>query len=289
MKKILLLAAIAASMTASAQVTWNLESDLKGSTTEANKYTISDAELGTGLTNGGIDQYTYKDADGANQNYPWKSLKAVPVNAQAPADEGHTSAYTEDKYRNISGAIDNGMFMNFTAETVEMEDVLKISSIEFDATRVGTDGVRVNVRIIGNDESYTSDWLITGDNVADGGKWQQKDAEGSAWQTTIDAGFEPCRNDASKADTSAKCYTHFTVPAPTDVPEDLYQATVQIAIYGVSNNKSAYIHGVKLNCSIPSAVAGIAEAKAEAAAPVKVITANGVQIGNYNIAGQQVK
>jgi hypothetical protein len=39
----------------------------------------------------------------------------------------------------------------------------------------------------------------------------------------------------------------------------------------------------------PSAVAGIAEAKAEAKAPVKVITANGVQIGNYNIAGQQVK
>ena len=38
-----------------------------------------------------------------------------------------------------------------------------------------------------------------------------------------------------------------------------------------------------------SAVAGIAEAKAEAAAPVKVITANGVQIGNFNIAGQQVK
>ena len=38
-----------------------------------------------------------------------------------------------------------------------------------------------------------------------------------------------------------------------------------------------------------SAVAGIAEAKAEAKAPVKVITANGVQIGNFNIAGQQVK
>ncbi len=38
-----------------------------------------------------------------------------------------------------------------------------------------------------------------------------------------------------------------------------------------------------------TAVQGIAEAKAEAAAPVKVITANGIQIGNYNIAGQQVK
>ena len=42
-------------------------------------------------------------------------------------------------------------------------------------------------------------------------------------------------------------------------------------------------------CEGETAVAGIAEAKAEAAAPVKVITANGVQIGNFNIAGQQVK
>ena len=38
-----------------------------------------------------------------------------------------------------------------------------------------------------------------------------------------------------------------------------------------------------------SAVAGIAEAKAETVAPVKVITANGIQIGKFNIAGQQVK
>ena len=38
-----------------------------------------------------------------------------------------------------------------------------------------------------------------------------------------------------------------------------------------------------------TAVAGIAEAKSEAKAPVKVFTANGIKIGNYNIAGQQVK
>ncbi len=38
-----------------------------------------------------------------------------------------------------------------------------------------------------------------------------------------------------------------------------------------------------------TAVEAVAEAKAEVAAPVKVITANGVQIGNFNIAGQQVK
>ena len=40
---------------------------------------------------------------------------------------------------------------------------------------------------------------------------------------------------------------------------------------------------------VETAVAGIAEAKSEKAAPVKVLGANGIQIGNYNIAGQQVK
>lgn len=46
---------------------------------------------------------------------------------------------------------------------------------------------------------------------------------------------------------------------------------------------------LQITFSKATAVQGIAEAKAEAKAPVKVITANGVQIGNYNIAGQQVK
>ena len=60
-----------------------------------------------------------------------------------------------------------------------------------------------------------------------------------------------------------------------------------VYVVGVAGSKAmvraiSYIEG-------GSAVAGIAEAKAEAKAPVKVITANGVQIGNYNVAGQQVK
>ena len=295
MKKILLsMAVLASSMAANAQVTWSLESDVKGVSADAKIEVLTDATLGTGLKNDGIAQYTYKDAGGTATNYPWTSLKVTPTNEQLPADATHEKAYTGDQYRNITEAVQNNMYMTFSAQTVAVEDLLAIESIEFDATRVGTDGVFVNVRIIGNEGSYTSNWLIDGDNassVADGGVWQSKDAVGNDWMTTVDAGFKPCRNDASKADTSAKCYTHFKVPAPTDLPADLYEATVQIAIYGISNNKNAYIHGVKLNCSVAgeTAVAGIAEAKAEAKAPVKVITANGVQIGNYNVAGQQVK
>jgi len=39
----------------------------------------------------------------------------------------------------------------------------------------------------------------------------------------------------------------------------------------------------------PTAVEAVAESKAESKAPVKVITTNGIQIGKYNVAGQQVK
>ena len=46
---------------------------------------------------------------------------------------------------------------------------------------------------------------------------------------------------------------------------------------------------LSISFSKTAAVAGVAEAKSEAAAPVKVITANGIQIGKYNVAGQQVK
>ena len=296
MKKILLsIAAVAACVTTNAQVTWTLESDLTG--TSANtKIEVLETTIGAGLKNDGIDQYTYKDANGTATNYPWKALKLTPTNAQHAADAEHEKAYTEDVYRNIANASEDAqaMYINFSAQTIAVEDLLEVKGIEFDATRVGTDAVFVNARIIGNEGTYTSAWLINGDNaasVADGGAWVSKDAVGDAWMTTADAGFKPCRNDASKADTSAKCYTHFTLPAPTDLPEDLYQATVQIVVYGISNNKNAYLHGVKLNCGVAgeTAVAGIAEAKAEVAAPVKVITANGVQIGNFNIAGQQVK
>ena len=46
---------------------------------------------------------------------------------------------------------------------------------------------------------------------------------------------------------------------------------------------------VSFSKSGESAVAGVAEAKSEVAAPVKVLGANGIQIGNYNVAGQRVK
>ena len=65
--------------------------------------------------------------------------------------------------------------------------------------------------------------------------------------------------------------------------------------FSATGDETIVISGTEADAGAPvtlqgtSAVAGVAEAKAEAAAPVKVITANGVQIGKFNVAGQQVK
>ena len=63
----------------------------------------------------------------------------------------------------------------------------------------------------------------------------------------------------------------------------------KVMFKGVALSGASVADGVVYTSTNPSAVQGVAEAKAEAKAPVKVITANGIQIGNYNIAGQQVK
>ena len=292
MKKIFTLVAVATlTLSVHAQVTWSMEDGTQTGVSANPGIEVLSSSIGAELKLDGYDTYKVGEV-----YYPWASTKVTPLTDQSPADETHEKAYTLDMYRKISEAVDAGMYLNFSAQTIDVEDLLAVESIEFDATRVGTDNVFVNARIIGNEGSYTSAWLINGDNAATVsggvGTWQSKDAEGDAWMTTVDAGFKPARNKAGQADdTNEQFYTHFTIPAPTDLPEDLYEATVQIAIYGISSNKNAYLHGVKLNCSVAgeSAVAGVAEAKSEAKKAVKVITANGIQIGNYNIAGQQVK
>jgi len=63
----------------------------------------------------------------------------------------------------------------------------------------------------------------------------------------------------------------------------------KLMLMGVTLEGAEVTEGVVETAASSTAVAGIAEAKAEAKAPVKVITANGIQIGNYNVAGQQVK
>ena len=63
----------------------------------------------------------------------------------------------------------------------------------------------------------------------------------------------------------------------------------KVMFKGVALSGASVADGVVYTSTNPSAVQGVAEAKAEVAKVAKVITAKGVQIGNVNVAGQQVK
>ena len=63
----------------------------------------------------------------------------------------------------------------------------------------------------------------------------------------------------------------------------------KVMFKGVALSGASVADGVVYTSTNPSAVQGVAEAKSEKAAPVKVLGANGILIGNYTIAGQQVK
>ena len=65
------------------------------------------------------------------------------------------------------------------------------------------------------------------------------------------------------------------------------EADAEVLYLGRKGNTAANI--TLLTVTQPTAVEAVAEAKAEAPKVVKVLGANGIQIGNYNVAGQRVK
>ena len=308
-KNLLIIAAIAASMTASAQTSWltgatgsNAEAALgvfnsdagKAATVESADYVANAVEVGAGLT---IANANNNAAFGLSDN------KYVPY-FQPTIAEGEGKTFdAADKTAYVA-------FYEETNETGTLEN-LPLSSIEFKASRVGTDAVRMKAFLqvvdAGGDVTYTKD-LITADNastVLTNGVYtvlyDVTNAEtGEVSKGGFD-GFQPARNKdgvyfkdgAEGADgteqTAGKWYTQVNVPVPADFPADAWNAQLKVYIYGIHNNKQGVVYDVKFNHGGSSAVAGVAEAKSEAKKAVKVITANGIQIGNYNIAGQQVK
>ena len=83
------------------------------------------------------------------------------------------------------------------------------------------------------------------------------------------------------------CSLHRTSSATAAEESYTLEADAEVLYLGRKGNTAANI--TLLTVTQPTAVEAVAEAKSEAKKAVKVITANGIQIGNYNIAGQQVK
>ena len=308
MKKNLLLAiALVASAAATAQtVTWpctvsradftaNTAATVDGSTT----IEASDIVLGSDIIiqqkDGNNAIVAVKNSEGSNYNFPNDNYGVIGWQPIVGHTKDESGSVTHDE-GTVTAAINAGAYVDFTIEETDLEkDLTGMSSIEFDVTKVGTDAVRCNVVLITEGDENLETTLITKDNAYSFGDEYSSTEEGNKanpWDAVAGA-YNPSRNDGSKGvsqGANAKGISHVKIEIPATVIEsNPFKATARVAIVATANNKQLALYNVKFNFEGESAVQGIAEAKAEKAAPVKVLGANGIQIGKYNIAGQQVK
>ena len=213
-------------------------------------------------------QKSHKDASGTSIQFGSEAtpaiIKWVPTCASDAAIKTIDEAYAA------------GQYIDFKIEEGDIKKVLSLNNVQFNATRLGTDAVRINAKLIAAAEAdYESDWLINGENwatVSDGtGAWvEATGAEGEI------VGAEPSREDASKPASCDAGATTYTIPAPADFPEDAYEITLRIVVYGIGNNKAVAYQNVSINLGTED---GINDIKAN--------TEN-VDAPAYNMAGQRV-
>ena len=291
MKKSLLFAAALFACTAiSAQtVVWTCETassdgkaidgtaNLAGTVTGSETIDVSDIKFGTGILTPTTCQKTYKDEAGTSYNYCADGYALIKW---VPSCDGTDVA----TIKTVAEAEAAGQYIDFYIFENDLAKVLNLSNIKMDAARLGTDAVRMNVKILGNDGAYDSGWLINGDNwssISEGiGSW----TEGETADGDFIPGYQPAREDGSK---KLNCHptdgcSHLTIPAPTDMPtgeDGLYEMTVRVLVYGIPNTKALALHNVTINLGdgTGTGIAGV-EVKDEVDANAPV----------YNIAGQRV-
>lgn len=268
MKKSLLFAAamITAVSSASAQTVWSCEfadaAVLTATTTGSLKaYEIT---WGTGVTTPDQKLDKIKDGSGASVALDTPIIKWVNT---VPNEETAVAAHTADE------AVTAGQYMDFKVEETDVTKYLSIGNIKMDAARIGTDAVRMNVKLIGEGDAgnYESAWLITADN------WSSVSEGIGSWNEEGEIGYQPSREDCSKGTSHPTdgC-SHLTIPAPADMPADLYSATIRVVFYGIKNNKGFTLHNVTLN---EAGTDGIAS---------NVAAADVVASTYYTVAGQEI-
>lgn len=236
---------------------------VEGSTT----ITATNVTAGSGIISPATTcQKSWKDAAGTSTVYGAEATPAIVKWAPTVASDAAIKV--------LDDAYAAGQYVDFKIEEGDVNKVLSLASVSFDAVRLGTDAVRINVKLLAEgDSEYESDWLINADNwstVSDGvGSWVvSTGAEGEI------LGCQPSREDASKPN-SANGKTSYTIPAPADFPASAYSATLRICVYGIGNNKALGLHNVKFNLGT-TGINDVTVNKADVNAPI------------YNLAGQRV-
>ncbi len=291
-KNLLFVMALVASVSASAQtIVWpcsitrddaktvNLAATVDGSTT----ITASEITMGTDIEINKKDDLpaivSLKDASGTNFNYPSDEIGMIgwkPITGNAKDADGN---YTNDE-STADNAVTAGAYIDFKIEETDITKVLSdLSTIAFDATKVGTDAIRLNVKVLyEGDATGESAWLINAENaVTFGDEYVGQEGKYAPFDEAAN-GYNPSRNDGSKGaagGANANGYSHVTVSIPEDVKAaNPYVMTVRLAIIACANNKQLGIANLTLSANST----GISAVKADN-------IANGAL---YNVAGQKV-
>ncbi|EFI73366.1 MULTISPECIES: hypothetical protein [Segatella] len=286
-KSLLIFGALFLSLAASAQtIKWNCYAtttdgknttaeglDITGTVTGSTTIKASAATASSGIkaTSASLTvQKTHKDNAGNSLNYIDNDrglYKWTPnlVNG------------TDAPKKTLEDATAGEAFVNFTVEETNTTKYLTLKTIKFKAARFGTDAVRINARITGSsdDGDFATPWLITAENnQAITGAPDTYVVEDGVEGTIV--GARPSREDATKVGSNDNGYTQYTIAVPADIPTSTYEATLQVVIYGIADNKAAAIFDVELSADEAT---GISTVKGEAAAK---------DAPTYNLAGQKV-
>lgn len=266
MKKFLLIAAMFAAVSASAQTVWPCEytdaAVLSGTSTVAT-IKVNNLTYGAGIKAPEVMD-SYKDANGTKVTFESlgqnNRIKWVPAWVDG----------TEGTPNDIDAAVAADQLISFKMEETDDTKYLSVGMIKLDATRIGTDAVRVNVKLIGEGDqgAYDSGWLITAEN------WEAVSEGIGSWNNN---GYQPAREDCSKGTSHPTdgC-SHLTIAAPADMPQDLYELTVQVVFYGIADNKGFALHNVS-----------VYEAGADNISST-VVGAEVVATEYFTVAGQQI-
>ena len=230
------------------------EANLSATVTGSETITATDITLGADIKIG--------DKDGANAVTAVKNTTGE--NLQFPSEtEGMIS------WRPINGNVDDaeatadlaegaGAYIDFTIEEGDINKTFAgMSSFEFDVTKVGTDAIRINVKLIGEgDTNVDTGWLINADNAKSFGDEYQADYDAEAknkdypWDEAAN-GYNPSRNDGSKGvsgGANANGISHVKLAVPAEfAASNPYKVTLRIAIIKCANNKDLAVNAVTFN------------------------------------------
>ena len=285
-KSLLFAAALISSIAASAQtIVWPCSVDraskaanTSATVTGSETLKAADIVLGADMTIGQKDDanaiVAVKDADGANTNFPNDEVGMIawrPTNGNVDGSEA-----TADLAEGAGAYID----LTFEEEDIE-KDLTGISSIEFCVTKVGTDAIRINCKLLGEgDGDINSGWLINETNAYSfNDDYAETDgSKGDPWDEDAN-GYNPSRNDGSKGaaagGANANGISHVKLTLPAEVKAlNPYKLTLRIVSIKCANNKDLGLSNVTINFGEDTGVK-----------TVKAAAQNGAI---YNVAGQEV-